>query len=195
MQEINENRAIDLFVTYRFLKLLTTPFEKQDAFKRGIIDKKGKVLRKARSLTGGADKKSYTLLHRLVFNFKRILKKVGLGGRLGTYAAAAIALLKETYSNADVYEKEIYRHLKNEGYKFDTISESSVINEPISAGTYTIRNDLYDIEGNVVVAEGTRVNFSRDIPVIDTILGYEVYPVEVNNTSLYITSEDIRSEN
>ena len=26
-------RAVDLFVTYRFLKLLTTPFEKQDAFK------------------------------------------------------------------------------------------------------------------------------------------------------------------
>ena len=25
-------RAIDLFVTYRFLKLLTTPFEKQDDF-------------------------------------------------------------------------------------------------------------------------------------------------------------------
>ena len=26
-------RAVDLFVTYRFLKLLTTPFEKQDAYK------------------------------------------------------------------------------------------------------------------------------------------------------------------
>ena len=94
MQELKENRAIDLFVTYRFLKLLTTPFEKQDAFKYGIMDKDGKVLRKARSLRIGREKTSYTLLHRLVFNFKRILKKVGLGGRLGTYAAAAVALLK-----------------------------------------------------------------------------------------------------
>ena len=33
--------AIDLFVSYRFLKLLTTPFEKSDAYKLGIIDKKG----------------------------------------------------------------------------------------------------------------------------------------------------------
>jgi len=33
--------AIDLFVSYRFLKLLTTPFEKTDAFKLGVIDKKG----------------------------------------------------------------------------------------------------------------------------------------------------------
>ena len=34
-------RAVDLFVTYRFLKLLTTPFDKTDAFKFGIIDKDG----------------------------------------------------------------------------------------------------------------------------------------------------------
>ena len=34
-------RAIDLFVTYRFLKLLTTPFNKTDAYKFGIIDEKG----------------------------------------------------------------------------------------------------------------------------------------------------------
>ena len=188
------SRAIDLIITYRVVKMLVTPFEKFEAFKRGIIDADGKVLKKFREVKG-TDRRHYTMLHRFVFNLKRILKKVGLGGRLGTYAAAAVALLKETYNNSDVYEKEIYRYLKNEGYKFDTISESSVINEPISAGTYTIRNDLYDIEGDIVVSEGTKVNFKKDIPVHDTILGYEVYPVEVNGTSLYITSEDIRSEN
>ena len=34
-------RAIDLFVTYRFIKLLVTPFKDQDAYKLGIIDEKG----------------------------------------------------------------------------------------------------------------------------------------------------------
>ena len=33
--------AIDLFVTYRFIKLLVTPFNKTEAFKLGIIDDKG----------------------------------------------------------------------------------------------------------------------------------------------------------
>ena len=33
--------AIDLFVTYRFIKLLVTPFNKTDAYKLGIIDDKG----------------------------------------------------------------------------------------------------------------------------------------------------------
>tara|TARA_B100000941_G_scaffold217238_1_gene160097 strand:- start:309 stop:896 length:588 start_codon:yes stop_codon:yes gene_type:complete len=195
MQELKENRAIDLFVTYRFLKLLTTPFDKQDAFKRGIIDKNGKVLKKARSLTAGADKKAYTLLHRLVFNFKRILKTVGLGSKFGTYAAAAVALLKETYGQSNVYEKEIYRYLKNEGYKFDPISESNIVNEPISSGSYKVINDLYDIEGDIVVPSGSMINIKEDIEVFDTILGYEVYPVEVKGTSLYITSEDIKHEN
>ena len=40
------NRAIDMLITYRIMRVLSTPFENQDAFKYGIIDKKGKVLRK-----------------------------------------------------------------------------------------------------------------------------------------------------
>jgi len=34
-----EGTAIDLFVAYRFLRILTTPWEDQEAFKLGIIDK------------------------------------------------------------------------------------------------------------------------------------------------------------
>ena len=41
------SRAIDLIITYRVVKMLVTPFEKfKEAFKLGIIDEKGKVLRK-----------------------------------------------------------------------------------------------------------------------------------------------------
>ena len=52
------NRAVDLVITYRVVKLLATPFEKQEAFKYGIIDKDGKVLRKFRTLKTTAEKKS-----------------------------------------------------------------------------------------------------------------------------------------
>ena len=43
-------RAIDLFVTYRFLKLLVTPWDKQEAYKLGIIDANGKALKKSKDL-------------------------------------------------------------------------------------------------------------------------------------------------
>ena len=50
------NRAVDLVITYRVIKLLVTPFEKQEAFRYGIIDKDGKVLRKYRTLKNGASR-------------------------------------------------------------------------------------------------------------------------------------------
>ena len=40
------SRAVDMLITYRVVKLLVTPWEKHEAFKFGIIDKKGNILRK-----------------------------------------------------------------------------------------------------------------------------------------------------
>ena len=51
------NRAVDILITYRLLRILTTPFEKQDAFKYGIVDKEGKVLRKYSTLKDTKEKK------------------------------------------------------------------------------------------------------------------------------------------
>ena len=75
-------RAVDLFVTYRFLKLLTTPFEKTDAFKLGIIDKDGhriklpKSTKPAVELTTSELKNSYTILHKLIFNIKKLFQPI-----------------------------------------------------------------------------------------------------------------------
>ena len=89
------SRLVDTLITYRIVKLLVTPFERQEAFKQGIIDKDGKVLKKNRDLKTEKEKKAYTYLHRFVFNLKRILKKVGLGSKLGSFAVALALLLKE----------------------------------------------------------------------------------------------------
>ena len=87
-------RAIDLFVTYRFIKLLVTPFEKTDAFKLGIIDENGHRIippkpkvgawdKRPKSLTTIEEKNAYTVLHKLVFNIKKLFGKVpGLRNKL-----------------------------------------------------------------------------------------------------------------
>ena len=110
------SRAIDLIITYRVVKLLVTPFEKQPAFKAGIIDADGKVLRKFKTIKG-SERKHYTMLHRFVFNLKRILKKVGLGSRLGSFAVALALLIKEDKSmavNKDIIESAVVTYLKEE---------------------------------------------------------------------------------
>ena len=81
------SRGIDFLITYRVVKLLVTPFEKQEAYKFGIIDNKGKVLKKYKSLKQ-RKKENLILLHRFVFNLKRILQKVGLGSKLSSFAVA-----------------------------------------------------------------------------------------------------------
>tara|TARA_B100001769_G_C21858205_1_gene464883 strand:+ start:174 stop:647 length:474 start_codon:yes stop_codon:yes gene_type:complete len=107
--------VIDTLITYRILKLMVTPFDRQEAFKRGIIDKDGNVLRKRKELKEPNDKKAYTILHRFVFNMKRLLKRVGLGSRFGSFAAALAMVLKEDKNlllHKDTIEASVITYLK-----------------------------------------------------------------------------------
>ena len=110
------SRAIDLIITYRVVKLLVTPFNKFKAYELGIIDDEGKVLRKFKTIKG-SERKHYTMLHRFVFNLKRILKKVGLGSRLGSFGVALALLIKEDKSylqHKDAIESAVITYLKEE---------------------------------------------------------------------------------
>ena len=107
--------VIDTLITYRILKLMVTPWERQEAFKRGIIDKNGNVLKKRKELKDTKDKKAYTILHRFVFNIKRILKRVGLGSRFGSFAAALAMVLREDKNlllHKDAIEAGVITYLK-----------------------------------------------------------------------------------
>lgn len=86
--------AIDTAITYRILRLLTTPWKKQKAYACGIIDEHGNPLRKYSELTQ-QEKNCYTILVRLVFRLKRIIEKVPVGNKQFLSYAAALALLKE----------------------------------------------------------------------------------------------------
>ena len=148
------NRAVDLVITYRVIKLLVTPFNKQEAFKQGIIDKDGKVLRKYRTLKTTAEKKSYTILHRFVFNLKRILSKVGLGGRLGTFAVALATLLREDKryeEHKSLIESAVISYLKDTKQYDDLLNEQgevlSINEEPI---TSCFGVDVYEVDNKLI---------------------------------------------
>ena len=149
------SRAIDLIITYRVVKLLVTPFEKQPAFKAGIIDADGKVLRKFKTIKG-SERKHYTMLHRFVFNLKRILQKVGLGSRLGSFAVALALLIKEdkTYAqHKDSIESAVITYLKEENLYDMLLNEVREIPE-ISGEPYMncFGIDVYE-KDNKLVAE------------------------------------------
>ena len=90
------SRGADLYFVFRFLRLLTMKFTATDAYKLGIIDKKGKALKKSADLETVKEKSSYTMLHRMVFKIRGLLEKIPIVGKtiLLNYAAA-LFLLKE----------------------------------------------------------------------------------------------------
>ena len=150
------NRAVDLVITYRVIKLLVTPFEKQEAFKFGIIDKDGKVLKKYRTLKTTKEKQSYTILHRFVFNLKRILARVGLGGKLGSFAVALGLLIREDknylpYKN--LIESAVITYLKETNqYELLLTEEGDVktpeIEQDVFCNCFGI--DVYEVEDKLV---------------------------------------------
>ena len=201
-------RAIDLFVTYRFIKLLVTPFEKTEAFKLGIIDENGnRIMAKdcfalATSLLKHEKKRiSYTILHKLVFNIKKIFGKVpGLRTKLGTYAAALFLLkdtFKESVDDPDMFEKEFMKYLKEEGYEIDdSISEEVIgFGEVLPKGEYVLVNDILNTEEEELTAKkGDKVVTFEDEAPVDTVLGVEIFPVIHMKTQekIYVSLEDIK---
>ena len=202
-------RAIDLFVTYRFLKILTTPFEKMDAYKYGIIDEKGNRIKKPSSAKPAVElsttelKNSYTILHKLVFNIKKIFGKVpGLRTKVGTYAAA-LFLLKDTFKESvddhHMFEKEFMKYLKENNIEFDdSISEEVIgFGEVLPKGEYVLVNDILNKEEEELSAKkGDKVRAYEDESPVDTILGVEIFPVIhiKSQEKIYISLEDIKDD-
>lgn len=175
------SRVIDALVAYRVLKLLVTPFNKTKAFALGIIDEKGKVLKKSRQINRAEERNAYTLLIRFVFNLKRMLSKLGIRGPLGSAAAAAIAFFKEEHGYNPEVEKQVYKFIKEQGFEFE-ISEN--YGEPLTEGTYKVKHDIYNLDGDIVINIDESIEFNGDV---DTIMGYDVFKYN----DVYLTTEDL----
>lgn len=169
------SRAGDLVYTFRFLKLLVTPFEKTNAFKLGLIDDKGKKLRKAETTE---EKSAYNPFHRIVFNIKKLIAKAPGGStRIASYASA-LFLIKEKYNISD---KNLNKMINESGIdQLDILAEESewflLEEKQLAPGTYTLRNDkvLSETWDDVVLAKDKIRVLDNSFPVGD-LLGLDIY--------------------
>jgi len=202
-------KAIDLFVTYRFLKLLTTPFKTTEAYKLGIIDDKGhrimqkKVAKPEVEIVTTAQKNAYTILHKLVFNIKKLFSKVpGLRSKVGTYAAALFLLkdtFKESVANPDMFEQEFVKFLQENNIEFDNEISEEVIGfgEVLPKGNYVLVNDILNKdEEDISAAKGDLVMTFEDQAPVDTILGVDIFSVIhiASQEKIFVSLDDIKEE-
>ena len=203
-QNLVEGQAIDLFVAYRFLRILTTPWEDQEAFKLGIIDKDGKLLKKAKELKTPEEKKSFTLLHRLIFNLKRILHKIpGVKTKIGTYATA-LFLLKQHFADQveeeDTIEKAFKGWMIDNGYVTEEELEEEVAGEEskiLPKGTYRLTQDVFaGNRGEIRGKKGDIIVAFADTPPTGEIIGQNIFKVvhQKSKEEIFVALEDLKEK-
>ena len=131
-------RAIDTVIVFRILKLLTTPWEEQAAYKEGLIDSKGKRLKKQKVTSSKIH--AYTFLHRLVFNLKRLMELLPFGKtRLASYATALFLIKEHCGIKGNKLDKEVFKYMKESGFLQEDLLEDFIpINKVQNERTYTL---------------------------------------------------------
>jgi len=166
--------AVDLFITYKFIRLLTTKWNKTDAYKEGVIDKNGVLLVKGKDQTS-AQKKTYTVFHKMVFNLKRILEKVPFGkSRIASYAAALFLLREET----GMAEEDMLKVLQDLGH--DTSININEEFKELKEGQHILNHNLQESKkGTVVKLDSIEpVGYFAGVPIYKT---QENIFISVNN--------------
>ena len=172
MSQYLKESAVDLFITYKFVRLLTTKWNKTDAFDAGVIDKKGKLLVKSADRTS-AQNKAYTIFDKLVFNMKRILEKVPFGkSQISSYAAALFLLREET----GMEEADILKVLEDLGH--NTSIDLNEDFKELREGQYILNHEGY---------KGTPVNLDSIKPV-GHFAGVPIYKTKEN---IYLSVNNI----
>lgn len=106
--------GVDYLLVYRFIKGLITPFKKTDAYKLGIIDDEGNILKKMKDLETQAEKTAYTGFNRMIWNLKKLIQKIPIIGKsaITSWATAAYLFLKEGSTEDELYDYRKYTFLK-----------------------------------------------------------------------------------
>jgi hypothetical protein len=186
-------RGPDFFYALRFLRLLTTPWGKTTAFKLGLIDKNGKILKKPET---SEEKGAYNVFHKLVYNIKRLINKIPLGKSTLASYAAALFLIKE---HTGISDKKLLKVIK-ESIGLDLSDYNPELNEwyltndgEIEIGKYALTRDIaLPKTGELLAKQKSMVEITESKPY-GNILGHKVFKAEHIKTQqkIYITQEDI----
>ena len=165
--------VVDTVIVFRILKMMTRKWSEMDAYKFGLIDDNGKRIKTKKPKTS-EEKNSFTLLHRLVFNLKRVLELLPFGRtRLASYAAS-LALLKEHFEIDGKYlEESFYTYLKENDLVLDLLEGHDNMNNLQKGKEYELRQSVWNEEDNI----GHRGDYVQVLGKTDTVMGVDIYRV------------------
>ena len=193
--------AADFVYTIRFLKLLTTPFEKMGAYEIGLIDKDGNVDKKKKeelklTMDGRMDLSTHwTSFIRLVVNIKKLMAKAPGGKSVVARYGAALFFIKES---GNLNNKQIQKIHNETGIDIlDVLAEDTqwfMLNDKqLSPGVYRMKHDSMScIYEETYKDDQIRILEEESKPVGE-VLGLDIYSAIhlPTNKRMYVTTGDI----
>lgn len=127
---------IDLYLVYQFLRRLATPFEEWDAYKLGVIDAEGNILKKKDQRKTQEEKDSLRTYDLMILKLKKLLAKVpGGSSKLASYAAA-LWLIREWnhFSDSSTLTEDISEEVLNESIDlfYDIYINYTILSEDVN---------------------------------------------------------------
>lgn len=92
---------VDLFMVYQFMKRLSKPFKEWEAYKLGIIDAEGNILKSRRDMRTVKEYDAFGKFDLMILNLKRLIEKLPGGRSQLATKAALLYLLKEEAEEFD----------------------------------------------------------------------------------------------
>jgi hypothetical protein len=100
-KRITLNPLVDNLLALKILTLLIQPFTDYEAYKLGIIDADGNVLRSYTTLTKAKEKAATNYLYRMTINLKKLINKLPNNEWYMRHLATSLFLIKESYNEGN----------------------------------------------------------------------------------------------
>jgi hypothetical protein len=175
---------VNTVIAYNIIRDLTIPFNKTEAFKKGVIDKDGNFLVKQKDMTPEQKNTIPSILTILAWNLKKILSKIGIGRSSIASFATALYLLREEIGSEEQsrgLEIKLMKYIEDHLFKSDREKmineafESSLLSNLLESGDYEILGNLVTFNETLrpftyvmgiplyryITESGKRVIFSR----------------------------------
>ena len=179
--------VVDLLISYKFAQILSTPWTKMDAYRLGIINADGKILKKRSQLRTQEERKAYpSIFYTFAWNIKKLIDfnspcLLGKGISLANRSEFAVRsmLIKEYCvrqgGDPKLVERLISEELDRRGLLHWTMNEET---QPaaIEAGSYIVR--------------GRRISLDHQLLPTDEFFGFPIYRTQGMVFTIHDVQED-----
>lgn len=172
---------IEQYINHKFRELMETPWGEMPAFKLGIIDENGKILKTRNLLETPEEKSAYpSMFHALCWNLRSLMERCDNPKTIGHVVSTAFKLRGFCTDTSDMdiaaFDEMLNKEMESRGIAASVISEQPKY-DSIEPGNYKVRGKSITIENAL-------------LPV-DEYFGHPIYRIgKLTFTIEEITKED-----